>query len=53
MDEDVQKEFDDIKNNHLKSIYLRMSDLNGRVWYILGLLAVLVPLVIVILTKVW
>lgn len=53
MDDDVKKEFDDIKNNHLRSIYNKIGDLNSRVWYILGLLAVIVPLVIVILTKVW
>lgn len=53
MDDDVKEAFDDIKKNHLKHIYEKIENLSGKVWYILGLLAVLVPLVILVLSKVW
>lgn len=45
------KELDDIKRNHLSTIYNRLSSINNRVWYIFGVLAVLIPLIIAILTK--
>ena len=53
MDDDVKEAFDDIKNNHLKSIYGKIELLNGRVWYILGALAMILPLVVLVLSKVW
>lgn len=44
--QELKDDIDDIKDNHLPSIYKRL-------WYVMGVLAVLLPLVIVILAKVW
>lgn len=50
---ELKEDIEDIKDNHLPSIYRRIGNLRDRVWYVLGILAILVPLVIVILAKVW
>lgn len=51
--EELKEDIGDIKDNHLPSIYKRLGEVEAKVWYILGFSAVLIPLGIVILAKVW
>lgn len=46
---EIRKDIADIKTNHLITIYRELGKLKGYVWYILGALAVLIPLAIAIL----
>ena len=51
--EELKEDIEDIKDNHLPTIYRSISNLKAKVWYTLGILGVLLPLVIAILMKVW
>jgi len=51
--QELKEDIEDIKDNHLPGIYKSISSLRDRIWYVLGVMAILVPLVIVILAKVW
>lgn len=51
--EELKEDIEDIKDNHLPSIYGSISKLRDKIWYVLGALAILVPLVIAILVKIW
>ena len=51
--EELKEDIEDIKDNHLPTIYRSISKLKEKVWYVLGILAVLVPLIVLILAKVW
>lgn len=49
----IEEDIKDIKDNHLTTIYGALNKVRTRVWYILGVLFVLVPLTVAILAKVW
>ena len=53
----IEEDIKSIKENHLISIYKSLGKLRGQVWYILGILGVLVPLALLILgillARVW
>lgn len=50
---ELKEDIEDIKDNHLPTIYRSISKLKEKVWWVLGALAILIPLVTAILMKVW